>query len=136
MQIDLQKLARLEEVSHQHHVVVMDINTRRNEARREWQFQRAFFLDQLRRNDFNLAQKLEERWDVSALAGHRFEREYAGRMKGIDKLKTEADRLRTEHDATTQRWQGAHACLPALRDFARQYGVAGKPAPVVLESRA
>lgn len=124
MQINLQKLAAIEEAARQAHVVMADVNERHHEARKDLLRLKSHFLRELRRYDGRLADQLESNWTATPelFAGWNSEKFFVSSLAEINKAKNEFDRLTAEHRIAEARWQAKAACLPALREFARQYG--------------
>ncbi|HYE35381.1 hypothetical protein [Methylocaldum sp.] len=127
MQIDLAKLNRLEEAARQAHVVVMDVDTRRNEARAEYQRQRKRLeLDLKETNNAFLADKEAIRaWLERGCLFPLPKTEdgyWQNPMNQVADLKARVDDLTAEHSRAQERWRALTDPLGALRDFAAQYG--------------
>jgi hypothetical protein len=143
MNINFSKLNRLEEASRQAHAVLLSVMERRDEARSD--FYRRH--DQLKRDtcsappdvrarihdwlDRGCPPKLPELpatvqtvgWTTDGTT-HQTESPspWLRHAAAVADLKARFGELDAEHRRVQQRWESLSACLPALRDFARQYG--------------
>jgi hypothetical protein len=143
MQIDFEKLGKLEEASRQAHAVLLSVMERRDEARSDFYRRR----DQLKRDtysappdvralihdwlDHGCPPKLPELpatvqtdgWTTDGTT-HQTESPspWLRHVAAVADLKGRFGELDAELRRVQQRWESLSACLPALRDFARQYG--------------
>jgi hypothetical protein len=143
MNINFSKLNRLEEASRQAHAVLLSVMERRDEARSDFYRRR----DQLRRDSYSAPpdvralihdwldrgcpSKLPEfpatvqtvGWTTDGTTHHaESPSPWLSHVAAVADRKVQFGELEAEHRRVHQRWESLSACLPALRDFARQYG--------------
>lgn len=144
MQINFSKLSRIEESAKQAHAVLMSVSSRRDEARSDFYRRR----DQLMRDSHSAPLSVRDLihdwldrgcpptlpeipsivrtvgWSTDGTVTNQAESPspWHSHVTGLASLKSQLNELEAELCRVRQRWESLSACLPALRDFARQYG--------------
>ena len=132
MQLDIDKFHRLSEQARKEHGHLTDLGERRDNTRAEYQRQYISLERQIRQSEIAVIlpkfqeskgdpRKLEKLLTADELE-YRLVKGLLKQMEDVGRLYAEYGRLRSEYEAQAERWGGAAACLPALREFVKGYG--------------
>jgi len=121
MEIDHEKLEKLETRARHMHLIMRDCDSRWREARANYNKQRAVFESQTK--SFcgpNARKEIEANWIKSdpAIVSNN----WLHRMRGLDEMKNEVSKLAAEHEQAKNAWRRVADPLPALREFAERHG--------------
>lgn len=141
MQLDTEKLLRLESAARDAHVLLTAADERVRDARGELNRKKMILLDQWKSlpRCVHFCLLVEEHgWSEDRLTRledfSRYEHgdSFLRSVREVEALQAELDRLDADYQRKQSHWHKLAAPLPSLRDFAAQYGIRSeKPHAVV-----